>query len=115
MIGITKSCLKKVMSKALVTFEELRTVITEIDNALNARPLTYIDEDPDSNIITPHYLVYGRNINEKYFDTNEEPNISSTDTQNLAEPMKLVLEHYLKRFELKVIYISITRTTFLCK
>ena len=115
MIGITKSCLKKVMSKALVTFEELRTVITEIDNALNARPLTYIDEDPDSNIITPHYLVYGRNINEKYFDTNQEPNISSTDTQNLAEPMKLVLEHYLKRFELKVIYIGITRTTFLCK
>mgnify|MGYP001800046040 FL=1 len=26
-IGITKSCLKKVMSKALLTFEELRTVI----------------------------------------------------------------------------------------
>ena len=50
MIGITKSCLKKVMSETLLTSEELRTIITEIENALNSRPLRYIDEDPDSNI-----------------------------------------------------------------
>ena len=34
MIGITKSCLEKVMGKALLTFEELRTIVTEIQNAL---------------------------------------------------------------------------------
>ena len=99
MIGITKSCIEKVKGKALLTFEELQTVITEIENALNARPLTYVDEDPDSNIITLHYLIYGRNINEKCFETNQVPNISSTDTQNLAAHMKLVLEHYFKRSE----------------
>ena len=43
MIGITKSCLKKVMGKALLTFEELQSIITEIENALNSRPSTYID------------------------------------------------------------------------
>ena len=66
-IGITKSCLKRVMGKALLTFKELRTIIAEIENALNSRPLTYIDEDPDNNIITPNHLIYGRNINEKCF------------------------------------------------
>ena len=66
---------------------------------MNSRPVTYIDEDPDSNIITPHHLTYRQNINEKCFETNHVPNISSTDTQNLAARMKLVLEHYFKRFE----------------
>ena len=40
LIGITKSCLKKVMAKALLTFEELSTVIYEIECSLNLRPLT---------------------------------------------------------------------------
>ena len=44
-------------------------------------------------------MIYGRNINEKCFETNHVPNISSTDTQTLAARMKLALEHYFKRFE----------------
>ena len=38
-----KSCLKKIMGKALLTFEELRTVVYEIECTLNSRPLTYVD------------------------------------------------------------------------
>ena len=99
MVGIIKSCLKKVMGKALLTFEELQTIITGIDNALNSRPLNYIDEDPDSNIITPNHLIYRQDIYEKCFETNHVPNISSTDTEDLAVRMTLVLEHYSKCFE----------------
>ena len=56
MKGITKSCLKKVKNKTFLTFKELRTIITEIENALNSRPLIYIDEEPDTNTITPNHL-----------------------------------------------------------
>ena len=38
-------------------------------------------------------------MNEKCFETKHVPNINSTDTQNLAARMKLVLEHYFKHFE----------------
>ena len=87
------------MGKALLTFEELRTIITEIEKAFNSRPLSYIDQDPDSNIITPNHLIYGGNINEKCFETNHIAKISSTDTQDLAARMKLVLEGNFKRFD----------------
>ena len=63
-----KSCLKKVMGKALLTFEELRAVIYEIECTLNSRPLTYVDDDFDNNILTPNHLIYGHNINDKFFN-----------------------------------------------
>ena len=47
LIDITKSSLKKVMAKALLTFEELRTVIHEIECSLNSRSLMYVDKDPN--------------------------------------------------------------------
>ena len=97
MMGITKPYLKKLMG--LLTFGELRTITKEIENALNSRPLTYIDEEPDSNIITPDGLIYERNINKKCFETNHIPNISSTDSRDLAACIKIVFEHYFKRFE----------------
>ena len=44
-------------------------------------------------------MIYEGNINKKCFETNHIPNISSTDTRNLAARIKIVFEHYFKRFE----------------
>ena len=44
-------------------------------------------------------MIYGWDINEKCFEANHVPNISYTDTEDLAACMKLVLEHYSKCFE----------------
>ena len=40
------------MGKTLLTFEELRALICEIDCTLNLRPLTHVDEDFNNNILT---------------------------------------------------------------
>ena len=40
LVGITKFCLKKVVAKALIIFEELRIVTYEVEVTLNSRPLT---------------------------------------------------------------------------
>ena len=64
LIKSTKSCLKKQIGRASLTFEELRTILVEIEATLNNRPLTYIydDEQRVSYPLTPASLIYGRRI-----------------------------------------------------
>ena len=41
----TSRCLKKTIGRTSLTFEELRTVVVEIESTLNNRPLSYIYDD----------------------------------------------------------------------
>ena len=45
LITIVKSSLKKVVGKALLNYNEMVTVVTEIEGCLNSRPLTYLNEE----------------------------------------------------------------------
>lgn len=64
LIKSTKRCLKKQIGRTSLTFEELRTILVEIEATLNNRPLTYIydDEQGVSFPLTPASLIYGRRI-----------------------------------------------------
>ena len=59
LIGLTKTCLKKVLCKKQVSREELETVLKEIQGRINNRPLTYLNEDGPQPL-TPSHLLYGR-------------------------------------------------------
>ena len=64
LVRSVKRCLKKSVGRSLLTFEELRTLVVEIEATLNNRPLTYIydDEEGLSYSLTPADLIYGRQI-----------------------------------------------------
>ncbi|XP_077867856.1 uncharacterized protein LOC144357604, partial [Saccoglossus kowalevskii] len=63
MISITKTSLKKILGRACVSYTELATIITEIECAINARPLTHVASDiSDLNPLTPSQLINGREI-----------------------------------------------------
>ena len=68
LIETAKSCLKEVISKARLNLEQLTTVSTEVEAAINSRSLTYIDDDPNNNMLTPKHPIYGRNIHEKCYE-----------------------------------------------
>ncbi|XP_065052684.1 uncharacterized protein LOC135681942 [Rhopilema esculentum] len=62
MVGTVKRCLRKVIGKAKLTDYELRTLILEVESIINARPLTYVFEELDSEPLTPSHLIFGRRL-----------------------------------------------------
>ena len=58
MVGSVKRCLKKFLGNARLSFDELHTVLTEVENILNCRPLTYLYDELET-ALTPSHLLYG--------------------------------------------------------
>ena len=42
-----KQILRKVLGKASVTYEEMTTILSDVDRVINSRPLTYLSDNPD--------------------------------------------------------------------
>ena len=58
-----KEPLRKVLGKALLTYTELYTVLTEVEAIINACPLTFVGDDiRDQEPITPAHLAIGRSL-----------------------------------------------------
>ena len=63
LIGLTKTSLTKCLGRALVTLDELVTVVTEIETMINERPLTYVSSEANEpDPLTPSMLVNGRSL-----------------------------------------------------
>ena len=50
------------LRNARLTYEELLTVIIEIECVLSLRPLTYVDSEDMDEPLTPSHLVTGRRL-----------------------------------------------------
>ena len=64
LIQNTKRRLRKTLRNARLNYDELRTVLVEVEGTINSRPLTYIclsSDDPEEPL-TPSHLMIGRRI-----------------------------------------------------
>ena len=62
MVGTVKRCLRKVLSNARVKYDELETILIEVEGTINSRPLTYEYDEVGSEVLTPAHLIYGRRL-----------------------------------------------------
>ena len=78
LVQSVKRCLKKTIGRSTLSFDELATVLVEIESTLNNRPLTYLygDEECSSQAVTPADLIYGRKISKTA--TNQQYEVVST-------------------------------------
>ncbi len=61
----SRPALKKSLGRAFMTFEELQTILCEIEAAINNRPLAYLSEDDLDEALTPFHLMNGRSIGKR--------------------------------------------------
>ena len=62
MVGCVKRCLRKVLGNARLTFDELFTVLVEVEGTLNSRPITYEYDETSEEVLTPFHLLFGRRV-----------------------------------------------------
>ena len=54
--------LKKDLQNCRLSYDEMQTVLFEVEMILNNRPFTYVYPDEIENAITPNHLLFGRTL-----------------------------------------------------
>ena len=62
LVGSVKRCIKKTVGKEQLTFSELQTILYEVENILNNRPMCAVYDEEFEDILTPNHLLYGRKL-----------------------------------------------------
>lgn len=88
LVKSTKRCLRKAIGRNSLTYEELSTLLAEVEATLNSRPLTYPDEDDLEEALTPSHLVTGYRILSLPDSTTEEDEDYNPTPEGLTRRMK---------------------------
>ena len=61
---MVKEVMSGVLKEHIITDPQLLTVLTEVENIVNSRPLTHVSTDIDDlEAITPNHLLLGKHLN----------------------------------------------------
>lgn len=101
MVQSVKRCLRKVLGNARLSFDEMLTVLVEVEGTLNSRPLTYDEDNPAEEVLTPSHLIYGRGI-QSLPEVREEEDEYGEGREAYARRYKYLgkkLHHFWRRWQ----------------
>lgn len=92
----TKHHLRRVMGNSIFTYEQLYTLLVQIESILNSRPLTPLSNDPnDYSILTPGHFLIGDNLTD--IPENDITNIQRNRLTHWQH-IELLKQHFWKRW-----------------
>ena len=116
LIGLVKSCLKKVLGNALVTHEELSCILVELEAIVNDRPLSYDPGDLNQlETLTPNHLLYGRKLRTfpkevtSWEELSSDPTVGKDEVTKRFQYISHICDHLWNRWKKE--YLSALRET----
>ena len=100
MVGCVKRCLRKVLGTARLNYDELSTVLSEVKNTLNSRPLTYL-YDELGEALTPSHLLHGHRFSPLSEGIDPDSNLDDDNNDNLSKRFLYLtkkLSHFWNRW-----------------
>ena len=102
LVRSTKRCLRKAVGKHRLTFEELVTVLDEIEAVLNSRPITYVYENDIETPLTPSHLFCGRRLLDQNDNleqaSDEDVDVSQEQIVERAKGTDRIVAHFWNRW-----------------
>lgn len=99
------------VGQTILTFEELTTVVTQIESILNSRPISPLSEDPNESLpLTPGHFLVGRPLNQL------PDRIYSDISPNVLTRWQLcqkLLQHFTKRWRTEYLHTLQRRSKWL--
>ena len=105
LVKSAKRCLKKVVGRSALTYDELVTLVVEVEAVLNSRPLTYISMDDLEEPLTPSHLVCGYRVislpDIGLSDDSDDPDydLNRGQVSRRAQHLKIVLSKFWRRWK----------------
>ena len=112
MIAIVKSSLKKVLEKAYLTYLELYTMLTVIENIMNSRPVTYLNEDQFIESLTPNHLIYGHSLHSRCHGSDTKDVDSGSKLRLKVKHTEIILQHFTNWFTKEYLLTFLERHSY---
>ena len=97
LVKSTKELLRKELKTYKLNYEQLQTILFEVETIINNRPITYFYDDESEICLTPNHLLFGRNL---LLSNPADNELSYPHSNEFIKPSKLqnIINHFWDRW-----------------
>lgn len=95
-----KASLKKVLGNSYCTYEELATILTEVEAVVNSRPLTYVSaEATEVEPLTPSHFLVGKRLTSLPTSTCKDATSQPNNLEGSWKYRQRMTDHFWRRWQ----------------